>query len=80
MSGTDAYFIELPFRAPPGFDAGGKTRHVVVAQIPEPVEEPERTVGAVVRRLEQRGVAIAGLYPAWKASRLKIVDALRHNI
>jgi hypothetical protein len=29
----------------------------------EPVEEPERTVGAVVRGLEQRGVAIAGLYP-----------------
>lgn len=24
--------------------------------------------------------ALAGLYPAWKASRLQIVDALRHNI
>jgi len=23
---------------------------------------------------------LAGLYPAWKASRLQIVDALRHNI
>jgi len=23
---------------------------------------------------------LAGLYPAWKASRLNIVDALRHNI
>ena len=22
---------------------------------------------------------IAGIYPAWKASRLNIVDALRHN-
>jgi putative ABC transport system permease protein len=24
--------------------------------------------------------ALAGLYPAWKASRLQIVDALRHNV
>jgi putative ABC transport system permease protein len=24
--------------------------------------------------------SLAGLYPAWKASRLQIVDALRHNL
>jgi putative ABC transport system permease protein len=24
--------------------------------------------------------ALAGLYPAWKASRMQIINALRHNI
>jgi putative ABC transport system permease protein len=60
--------VGIPMPPPPGMD------HGYVAQI---LVTPGLTLEAIALALGTTLVACA--YPAWKASRLSIVDALRHN-
>jgi len=61
--------IGIPMPPPPGMEEGytGEIRII-----------PEILISAFMIPLTT--TALAGLYPAWKASRMQIVDALRHNI
>ena len=61
--------IGIPMPPPPGMEEG-YTGEIRV------------TTGVVAQAFTITFVttALAGLYPAWKASRLQVVDALRHNI
>ncbi|MEW5967954.1 MAG: FtsX-like permease family protein [Pseudomonadota bacterium] len=62
-------FVGIPMPPPPGMEEG-YTGEIRV------------TAGVVAQAFAIAFVttAAAGLYPAWKASRLQVVDALRHNI
>ncbi|HKS96205.1 MAG TPA: FtsX-like permease family protein, partial [Terriglobia bacterium] len=60
--------IGIPMPPPPGRTAG-YTAHILVTW--------RIVFGAAA--LVIGTAALAGVYPAWKASRLEIVDALRHN-
>lgn len=61
--------IGIPMPPPPGMEEGyiGKIRIT-----------PDVLLNAFLTTLITS--SLAGLYPAWKASRLQIVDALRHNL
>ena len=61
--------IGIPMPPPPGMEEG-YTGEIRV------------TAGVVAQAfaIAFATTALAGLYPAWKASRLQVVDALRHNI
>lgn len=61
--------IGIPMPPPPGSDEGF-TGEILVTW--------PSAVGAVV--LAAFTTTLSALYPSWKASRLQIVDALRHNI
>lgn len=61
--------IGIPMPPPPGMDEG----YTGEIRITLPVLGNAFTIALVT-------TALAGLYPAWKASRLDIVNALRHNI
>lgn len=60
--------IGIPMPPPPGM-ARGYTGEILIT----PDMLLEALALAIVTTL------IASLYPAWKASRMQIVDALRHN-
>ena len=60
--------IGIPMPPPPGRTAG-YTAHILVTW--------RTVVGSAALVIGTS--ALAGIYPAWKASRLEIVDALRHN-
>nr|MCU0898686.1 FtsX-like permease family protein [Burkholderiales bacterium] len=60
--------IGIPMPPPPGMSDGYTARLLVT---------PELLFGAAL--LAGVTAAVASLYPAWKASRLEIVDALRHS-
>lgn len=60
--------IGIPLPAPPGQSRGYLGQVFVTGSI---------TVDAVV--LVTLATVLAGIYPAWRASRMVIVDALRHN-
>jgi putative ABC transport system permease protein len=60
--------IGIPMPPPPGRDQGYDARIMLT---------PSLVVGAFA--LAVIATAIAGLYPAWRAARTPIVDALRHN-
>ncbi len=60
--------IGIPMPPPPGMDTG------FVAAI-----RVTPSLIVVTFALVAGATALAGLYPAWRASRLNIVDALRHN-
>lgn len=61
--------VGIPMPPPPGMEEGyiGKIRIT-----------PDVLLNAFLTTLITS--SLAGLYPAWKASRLQIVDALRHNL
>ena len=61
-------FIGIPMPPPPGRDTGYSAS--VILTIPHALWALAMAVAAAT---------LASLYPAWKASRLPIVDALRHN-
>ena len=61
-------WIGIPMPPPPGM-AHGYIGHILLT----PALAVQALVLAVVTTI------VASLYPAWKASRLQIVDALRHN-
>jgi putative ABC transport system permease protein len=61
--------IGIPMPPPPGMDEG----YTGEIRITLPVLGNAFAIALVT-------TALAGLYPAWKASRLDIVNALRHNI
>jgi putative ABC transport system permease protein len=61
-------FIGIPMPPPPGRDTGYSAR--VILTVPHALWALTMAVAAAT---------LASLYPAWKASRLPIVDALRHN-
>lgn len=61
--------IGIPMPPPPGMEEGYRAEILVTM----PVLATAFAVAFVT-------TALAGLYPAWKASRLNIVNALRHNI
>ncbi|MCU0804447.1 MAG: ABC transporter permease [Burkholderiales bacterium] len=60
--------IGIPMPPPPGMSDGYTARLLVT---------PSLLLGAAL--LAGVTAAVASLYPAWKASRLEIVDALRHS-
>ena len=60
--------IGIPMPPPPGMSDGYTARLMVT---------PSLLAGAAL--LASVTAALASLYPAWKASRLEIVDALRHS-
>lgn len=62
-------FIGIPMTPPPGMEEG----FTAEIRITLPVLANAFAIAFVT-------TALAGLYPAWKASRLDIVNALRHNI
>lgn len=61
--------IGIPMPPPPGMEEG---------YIGEIRITPEVLINAFLIALTT--TTLAGLYPAWKASRMEIVNALRHNI
>lgn len=61
--------IGIPMPPPPGMEEG-YTAEILLSP---PVLASAFAIAIVT-------TALAGLYPAWKASRLDIIDALRHNI
>jgi len=61
--------IGIPMPPPPGMDEG----YTGEIRITWPVLANAFAIAFVT-------TALAGLYPAWKASRLNIINALRHNI
>jgi putative ABC transport system permease protein len=61
--------IGIPMPPPPGRDTGYSAGIMVTAPL---------ACGAFA--LAVAATTLASLYPAWKASRLPIVDALRHNV
>ena len=67
LAWTISYF-GIPMPPPPGRSAGYFARIIVTWQA---------SIGAFGLALVS--TVVAGSYPAWKASRLPIVDALRHN-
>ncbi len=60
--------IGIPMPPPPGRDTGYRARILLSAPI---------VVQAIA--ISIASATVAGLYPAWKASRMPIVDALRYN-
>lgn len=62
-------FIGIPMPPPPGMEEG----FTAEIRITLPVLANAFAIAFVT-------TALAGLYPAWKASRLDIINALRHNI
>lgn len=62
-------FIGIPMPPPPGMEEG----FTAEIRITLPVLANAFVIAFVT-------TALAGLYPAWKASRLDIINALRHNI
>ena len=62
-------FIGIPMPPPPGMEEG----FTAEIRITLPVLASAFAIAFVT-------TAMAGLYPAWKASRLDIINALRHNI
>ena len=60
--------IGIPMPPPPGRDAGYRAQILLSAPV---------IIDAIVLALAS--AAVAGAYPAWKASRMPIVDALRFN-
>lgn len=62
-------FIGIPMPPPPGMEEG----FTAEIRITLPVLGNAFAIAFVT-------TALAGLYPAWKASRLNIINALRHNI
>ena len=60
--------VGIPMPPPPGMDTG------FVAEI-----RVTPSLVAITFLLVASATALAGAYPAWRASRLNIVDALRHN-
>ncbi len=61
--------IGIPMPPPPGMEKGYSGEIRITA-----------TVVATAAGIAFATTLVAGLYPAWKASRLQIVDALRHGI
>lgn len=61
--------IGIPMPPPPGMDEG----YTGEIRITWPVLATAFAIAFIT-------TALAGLYPAWKASRLNIINALRHNI
>jgi putative ABC transport system permease protein len=62
-------FVGIPMPPPPGMEEG----YTGEIRITLPVLANAFAIAFVT-------TALAGLYPAWKASRLDIINALRHNI
>ena len=60
--------VGIPMPAPPGSDTGFTGEIRLTAAL---------VLGAFV--LAVVVTALASVYPAWKASRLEVVNALRHN-
>jgi putative ABC transport system permease protein len=60
--------IGIPMPPPPGRDTGFSAQIILTARL--------AFWGAVMAVVP---ATLASLYPAWKAARLPIVDALRHN-
>ncbi|HRO71689.1 MAG TPA: FtsX-like permease family protein, partial [Chitinophagaceae bacterium] len=61
--------IGIPMPPPPGMEEGYTGEIRITSKV---------LVSAFLVPLTT--TALAGLYPAWKASRMQIIDALRHNI
>lgn len=62
-------FVGIPMPPPPGMEEG----YTGEIRVTLPVLANAFAIAFVT-------TALAGLYPAWKASRLNIINALRHNI
>jgi putative ABC transport system permease protein len=61
-------YVGIPMPPPPGRDTGFSAEIIVTAKL--------AFWGAVIAIVP---TTLASLYPAWKAARMPIVDALRHN-
>lgn len=61
-------YVGIPMPPPPGRDTGYSAKILLTVKL--------ALVGLSVALVS---TTLAGLYPAWRASRLPIVDALRHN-
>ena len=61
--------VGIPMPPPPGRDTGFSAQVLVTP-----------TLACAGLALAVAASVLASLYPAWKASRLQIVDALRHNV
>jgi putative ABC transport system permease protein len=61
-------YVGIPMPPPPGMDVGF-TAEIMVT----------RTLAFAALTMAVIATTLAAVYPAWKASRLEIVHALRHN-
>lgn len=62
-------FVGIPMPPPPGRDTGYSARIIAT---------PFLTATALAMAI--LATTLASVYPAWRAARLRIVDALRHNV